>query len=138
MTPEAVVIRDSASSPKFFNVPLVLKVAAILLTINVLLVGWFWISPNWGASTEPQHLAEGSSLAEAKPSPFYLVEEEARRAAKKAMKLKPIVVTVEPPPEVAAVQTSTESDLALTDPGRQRAEDALVARYAETRAGDRP
>lgn len=137
MTPGTAVTTDSASTSRFSNLPTVLKVAAILLTLNALLMGWFWISPNWGSPAEPRGLAEDSALAQAKPSPFYMVEEETRHRAKKAIKLKPIIVAMDPPPEVAALQPSA-AEPGPTEPAAQRAEDALVARYAETRVADRP
>lgn len=136
MTTNGMIPEDTASSPRFLSLPAVLKFAGILLAINLLLVGWFWLSPNWGSPTEQQGLAEGRALAEAKPSPFYDIADENRRGAKKAMKLKPIVVAVEPVVETSTMEGA--KDTFTANPPVQPSDHSLVARYAETKAGDRP
>lgn len=136
MNPNTISLEATDNSINFFRLSVVLKIAAILIGINLMLAAWFWLSPNWNSSMEEQRLVEGQAMAESKPSPFYELENEAKRSPKKAMKLQPIVVRVEPEVETALTEPLT-SEVA-GDSVRHESDHSLLARYAETRSGDRP
>ena len=70
-----------------------------MLAVNFFFGVWFWLSPNI-SNIEPMGRAE-VGIAEAKPSPFYL-QDDRKRPAVKAMKLRPVVVEVQPEPEIAS------------------------------------
>lgn len=115
---ETPVEEDAPVGEEKRELPNLLRAAAVLLAINLLLGLYFWLSPN--SDIEPRRVMMDDSNAMAmvdKPSPFHFVE-EGRRPVKKAEKLIPILAEAAPAqynPATTADTFQSDSTQAATD-----------------------
>jgi hypothetical protein len=80
-----------AAGAEHFVIPNLLWAAVIFVALNILLLMWFTLSPKLSLGAERAPREERVAIAD-KPSPFTPVVDERRVPARKAEKVKPVVV----------------------------------------------